>query len=64
MNGYATVVGISSASLITTRTGFKVMIVLSLVVYLLGFLALGSGARAWLAKGARPAIGDRAPGVA
>ena len=64
MNGYATVVGISSASLITTSTGFRVMIVLSLIVYLLGFVALRAGAREWSANGAQPVFGDRAPGVA
>ena len=64
MNGYATVVGISSASLITTSTGFRIMIVLSLIVYLLGFVALRAGAREWSANGAQPVFGDRAPGVA
>lgn len=46
MNGYATVVGISSAALITIRTGYTMLILLSLAVYGLGFLALLASARA------------------
>src|SRR6187551_342831 len=64
MNGYATVVGISSASLITMTTGFKVLIVLSLLVYLLGFVSLIAGARQWVAQGTQPVLPDRAPGIA
>jgi predicted membrane-bound spermidine synthase len=50
MNGYATVVGISSAALIAMRTGYTMLILLSLGVYLLGFLALLASAKARLAE--------------
>lgn len=45
MNGYATVVGISSAALLTIRTGYAMLILLSLVVYMLGFFALLASAK-------------------
>jgi predicted membrane-bound spermidine synthase len=50
MNGYATVVGISSAALIAMSTGYAMLILLSLGVYLLGFLALSASAKARLAE--------------
>ncbi len=50
MNGYATVVGLSSAALIAMRTGYTMLILLSLGVYLLGFLALLASAKARLAE--------------
>ena len=50
MNGYATVVGISSAALIAMRTGYAALILMSLVVYLLGFLALRASDRAFVAE--------------
>lgn len=50
MNGYATVVGISSAALIAMRTGYTMLILLSLVVYLLGFLALSASSKARLTE--------------
>lgn len=50
MNGYATVVGISSAALIAMRTGYAALILMSLAVYLLGFLALRASDRARAAE--------------
>jgi predicted membrane-bound spermidine synthase len=50
MNGYATVVGISSAALIAMRTGYTMLILMSLVVYMLGFLALSASSKARLAE--------------
>lgn len=50
MNGYATVVGISSAALIAMRTGYTMLILLSLGVYLLGFLALSASEKARMAE--------------
>jgi predicted membrane-bound spermidine synthase len=49
MNGYATVVGISSAALIAMSTGFAILVLLSLAVYALGFVALLRSERAQLA---------------
>ena len=40
MNGYATVVGISSAILIAMQIGFAMLLVAALLVYLIGFLCL------------------------
>lgn len=50
MNGYATVVGISSAALIAMRTGYAMLILLALGVYLLGFLALSASEKARLSE--------------
>jgi hypothetical protein len=41
MNGYATVVGVSSSALVAMQTGFATLIGLSLAVYLFGFACLG-----------------------
>ena len=40
VNGYMTVVGVSTASLVAMRTGFTTLLALSLVIYLAGFVAL------------------------
>jgi hypothetical protein len=47
MNGYATVVGVSSAVLIALQTGFSVLLIMALGVYLLGFLCLNASHRLW-----------------
>jgi hypothetical protein len=46
MNGYATVVGISSAVLIAMKVGFATLILMSLAVYFIGFICLVASARA------------------
>jgi hypothetical protein len=45
MNGYATVVGISSAVLIAKQIGFALLLVCSLIAYLIGFLGLLASVR-------------------
>jgi MFS family permease len=48
MNGYATVVGISLATLLSMQIGFKLLLVCALVSYFVGFLALlACGRNGW-----------------
>jgi predicted membrane-bound spermidine synthase len=45
MNGYATVIGISSAALIALKIGFALLLICSLAAYLIGFLSLLASSR-------------------